>query len=97
VNYDLPEQAENYVHRVGRTGRGTKRGRAYSFCSKQELPLLEEIESLIGKKITILDVDAADYEQVKLTSQESHSDWKTLMKEIDQSEKTHKAKKRKKK
>jgi ATP-dependent RNA helicase RhlE len=97
VNYDLPEQAENYVHRVGRTGRGTKKGQAFSFCSKQELSLLDEIEALIGKKIAILEIDAASYEQVKLTSEESHADWKTLMKEIDQSEKTHKSKKRKKK
>jgi len=35
VNYDLPEQAENYVHRVGRTGRGTNKGNAVSFCSTE--------------------------------------------------------------
>ena len=33
INYDLPDKAENYVHRVGRTGRGTKKGIAISFCS----------------------------------------------------------------
>ena len=43
VNYDLPEKQENYVHRVGRTGRGTKKGQAISFCSTEEIPLLEAI------------------------------------------------------
>ena len=42
-NYDLPENEENYVHRVGRTGRGTKKGQAFSFCSPEELEILEDI------------------------------------------------------
>jgi len=97
INYDLPEQAENYVHRVGRTGRGTKRGQAFSFCSKQELPLLSEIEELIGKKITTVEIDKMSYQQVKFVSEETHSDWKTLMKDIDQEEKKYKSKKKKRK
>jgi ATP-dependent RNA helicase RhlE len=36
VNYDLPEQAENYVHRVGRTGRGTQKGLAVSFAARKK-------------------------------------------------------------
>ncbi|PJC67697.1 MAG: hypothetical protein CO017_11065, partial [Zetaproteobacteria bacterium CG_4_8_14_3_um_filter_59_5] len=38
INYDLPEKAENYVHRVGRTGRGENKGEAISFCSSEEKP-----------------------------------------------------------
>ncbi len=57
VNYDLPEQTENYVHRVGRTGRGVNRGQAFSFCSENEKELLNEIEDFIGKKIIQVDVD----------------------------------------
>ncbi len=49
VNYDLPEVAENYVHRVGRTGRADKKGLAVSFCSPEEKPILDEIESFLGK------------------------------------------------
>jgi ATP-dependent RNA helicase RhlE len=49
VNYDLPEQTENYVHRVGRTGRGTQRGHAVSFCSEEEKPLLERDRRLFRK------------------------------------------------
>ena len=51
VNYDLPEVAENYVHRVGRTGRADKKGLAVSFCSPEEKPILDEIESFLGKPI----------------------------------------------
>ena len=40
VNYDLPDVAENYVHRVGRTGRGKQKGRAVSFCSPEEKPIV---------------------------------------------------------
>jgi len=97
INYDLPEQAENYVHRVGRTGRGRNKGLAYSFCSPQEKELLEDIEELIGKKVSVLDINKADYENVKISSDETHSDWKTLMKEIDDSDKKYKSRKKKKK
>jgi ATP-dependent RNA helicase RhlE len=61
LNYDLPEQAENYVHRVGRTGRGTREGVAVSFCSSEEKPRLEEIQGFLEKEIEVLKVAKADY------------------------------------
>lgn len=64
VNYDLPEIDENYVHRVGRTGRGKNKGTAYSFCSKEELPLLEAIETFIGEPITRMKLDDTAYNEV---------------------------------
>jgi len=97
VNYDLPEQAENYVHRVGRTGRGKNKGLAYSFCSTDEKPLLQQIEDLIGKKISVVDMDRMEYDSVKASSEQSHADWKTLMKEIDEDDKKYKKKKKKRK
>ncbi len=54
INFDLPMEAENYVHRVGRTGRAGQSGTAISFCDREEVPLLRDIERLI--KISI-DVD----------------------------------------
>lgn len=78
VNYDLPDKAENYVHRVGRTGRGKKRGVAVSFCSTEEQPMLDEIEKFLGKPVNILEVDAADRDITVQLSNEF--DWKTLMK-----------------
>lgn len=97
INYDLPEQSENYVHRVGRTGRGRNRGQAYSFCSESEELLLKDIEDLLGKSISIVDMEREDYSQIVKSSDETHSDWKSLMKNIEQEEITYSKKKRKKK
>ncbi|MDY0221900.1 MAG: DEAD/DEAH box helicase [Desulfobacterium sp.] len=64
INYDLPDQAENYVHRVGRTGRGVQKGSALSYCSKQEMERLEEIQTFINKKIETIKVSKNDYAMV---------------------------------
>lgn len=64
INYDLPEKPENYVHRIGRTGRGFSKGIAISFCSKEEKPLLQEIESLIQKEISVIKVTLDDYKAI---------------------------------
>ncbi len=97
INYDMPEQSENYVHRVGRTGRGRERGQAFSFCSSQEKPLLNEIEELIGKKIPIVEMDRDGYKEIVVQSNETHSDWKSLMRDMEEEEISYKKRKRKKK
>ncbi len=51
LNYDLPDVPETYVHRIGRTGRAGCEGRAVSFCSGEEVPMLREIEKLTGVKL----------------------------------------------
>ncbi|MEZ9823225.1 DEAD/DEAH box helicase [Shewanella sp. 10N.286.45.A1] len=51
VNYDLPFLAEDYVHRIGRTGRAGKSGVAISFVSREEERTLADIEKLIGQKL----------------------------------------------
>ncbi|MDR2363621.1 MAG: DEAD/DEAH box helicase [Spirochaetaceae bacterium] len=51
VNYDLPVEAENYVHRIGRTARAGKTGRAITLASEQDVYELPAIEKYIGKKI----------------------------------------------
>ena len=50
-NYDVPVEAETYVHRVGRTARAGAEGHAWTFCSKDEADLLREVENFIKKKI----------------------------------------------
>ncbi len=97
VNYDLPEQAENYVHRIGRTGRGTHRGYAISFCSSEEKRLLEAIENYITKPITVMELDKADYEATITFSTDVKPDWKGLKEEMEAFEKTQRSKKKKKK
>ena len=51
INYDLPNESENYVHRIGRTARAGKSGKAYTFCSEQDVYSLPPIERYIGKQI----------------------------------------------
>ncbi len=47
INYDLPNESENYVHRIGRTARAGKSGKAYTFCSEQDVYNLPAIEKYI--------------------------------------------------
>jgi len=61
INYDLPEKVENYVHRVGRTGRGENKGEAISFCSSEEKPLLDAIQAFINKPVEVMGVDKKTY------------------------------------
>jgi ATP-dependent RNA helicase RhlE len=52
-NLDVPVEAESYVHRIGRTARGGASGKAFTFCGKNEVRLLRDIESLIKMSIEI--------------------------------------------
>lgn len=54
-NYDLPNVAETYVHRIGRTGRAGASGIAISFCMFDEQPYLKDIQKLIGREIPVID------------------------------------------
>ncbi|MGH7280787.1 MAG: DEAD/DEAH box helicase, partial [Polyangiaceae bacterium] len=51
VNFDIPNEPESYVHRIGRTGRAGASGRAVSFCDREERPLLADIEKLIRRRL----------------------------------------------
>ena len=54
INYEIPEQAETYVHRIGRTGRAGATGVAMSFCTNEEMPYLKDINKLIKKNIEVV-------------------------------------------
>ncbi len=54
INYDLPADSETYVHRIGRTGRAGKDGKAISFCSEDEKPMLDKIQKLIGFQVPVV-------------------------------------------
>ena len=79
VNYDLPEQAENYVHRVGRTGRGRNKGQALSFCSPGEKDLLKDIEEYTTKPITKATITKAEYAEIVELEEEQKDDWRSLI------------------
>lgn len=86
INYDLPDNPENYVHRVGRTGRGKQRGQALAFCSEGEMQLLEDIEEYTGETILQYEVAPNEYEQILLDTDDGSNDWKKLLKEFDSDE-----------
>lgn len=54
-NYDLPNEPEVYVHRIGRTGRGGRAGTAIAFCDSSERGQLSDIEKLIGERIEVIE------------------------------------------
>ena len=93
INYDLPDVAENYVHRVGRTGRGVKKGLAVSFCSPEEKPVLDEIETFLGQKVSALIIDKEEYTATVDLSLDNPNDWKALMREEEQKPKSKRKKK----
>ncbi len=66
INYEIPNIAETYVHRIGRTGRAGAAGTAYSFCDAEEKAYLRDIEKLINIKIPV--VEDHPYPLVKLES-----------------------------
>jgi ATP-dependent RNA helicase RhlE len=97
VNYDMPGIAENYVHRVGRTGRGVKRGMAISFCSSGEKEILAEIEVFLNKPIAVMSINKAEYEATIDLSEASTHDWQALINESNAFNTLSKKKRKKKK
>jgi len=85
VNYNLPEDPRNYVHRIGRTARAGKAGTAISFVVENDIPVLKSIEENIGQTIPI-DSD-----------QPYHKAFKLIVKKTKAQLKAKKKKKKKKK
>jgi ATP-dependent RNA helicase RhlE len=73
INYDVPEHPEDYVHRIGRTGRAQNVGDAFTLTSGQELPALQAIERFIGQKIPRLKLENFSYVYTALFEPESAS------------------------
>ena len=62
VNYDVPRNPEDYVHRIGRTGRAGAEGTAVTFMSGGELAAVKDIERVIGAKLPRISLPGFDYE-----------------------------------
>jgi ATP-dependent RNA helicase RhlE len=88
INYDLPDLPENYIHRVGRTGRGVKSGKAVSFCSTEEKTLLKDIEDFLGYEINKLEIDKETYIETLDYSDDGNKNWKALMKDAEKFDKS---------
>ena len=61
INYDVPRQVEDYVHRIGRTGRAAQTGDAYTFMSPDEIAMVRMIERVIGQEIERVSVPGFDF------------------------------------
>jgi len=68
INYDIPQDSESYVHRIGRTGRKSREGRAITFVTKYENKFLNDIQRYIGKEIPLK--ERPDEETVNNSKQE---------------------------
>ena len=76
INYDMPQEAANYVHRIGRTGRAGKEGLAISFCAYEDCASLDDIYDLIGQKIPKLELTEESF--AKELAPKPRIDFKTL-------------------
>jgi ATP-dependent RNA helicase RhlE len=56
INFDVPTNYEEYIHRIGRTGRAFQKGDSITFCTESELYHIEKIERMIKKKIPVIDI-----------------------------------------
>ncbi|RZO17345.1 MAG: DEAD/DEAH box helicase [Verrucomicrobiaceae bacterium] len=65
VNYELPDVAEDYVHRIGRTGRAEEKGDAHSLVCKAERNKLAAVEELLGKKIERSEITGFEGESIE--------------------------------
>lgn len=94
INYDLPQDVESYVHRIGRTGRANREGTAYTLVTSREYSLLKQIEKATKSKVkrkeipTIDDIFYAKYENMRVKVKETleREDYKKfvpLAKEMD--------------
>ena len=61
INYDVPENPEDYVHRIGRTGRAGASGYALTFVGPDEIVQLREIEYMLGRNLPVEDLDDFPY------------------------------------
>lgn len=70
INFDIPKDAENYIHRIGRTGRAENEGNALTFTTEQDQEVLTSIETLMDLKIPVLDFPEEVPISSKMTEEE---------------------------
>ncbi len=65
INYDMPDTADAYIHRIGRTGRAEHTGDAFTFCTPGDLDMVKKIERIMKQKLPRERMDDFDYEAEK--------------------------------
>ena len=92
INYDLPQNNEDYVHRIGRTARAGASGSAVSFACEEFVFSLEDIEEYIGMKIPVSSVEESLMPDLKVPEKPEH---RSLKKKDGFSKKNHSQSKKK--
>ena len=75
INYDIPSTAEAYIHRIGRTGRATHNGEAFTLVTKEDRAMVQAINRIIGSKVEQRFLLNFDYGS-PIADRKSHSRWK---------------------
>ncbi len=81
INFDMPNTVDNYIHRIGRTGRANKNGEAFTFCTSEDESLVKRVERVLGSKIERKILEGFDYGGFSPSLNETH-----VIKRADSSE-----------
>jgi ATP-dependent RNA helicase RhlE len=61
INYDMPDTPDAYIHRIGRTGRATRKGEAFTFVTPDDRQMIHKIENVMRETLTRLKIEGFDY------------------------------------
>ena len=88
VNYEIPNISEDYVHRIGRTGRAGASGDAWSLCSDKDTRLLADIEKLIRQNLTPIELEGFEGRNARHAVDKTYSE-SSSRRHSDRGERTH--------
>ncbi|PPQ67665.1 LOW QUALITY PROTEIN: hypothetical protein CVT25_012693 [Psilocybe cyanescens] len=83
INYDVPQHSKDYIHRVGRTARAGRSGKAITLVSQYDVELIQRIEEVIGKKMILYETEAEDIAALKERVGEASRAAKNEMKDAE--------------
>jgi len=94
VNYDIPTHSKDYIHRVGRTARAGRSGKALTFVSQYDVELYQRIEQLIGKKLPKFDAEESEVMCFRERVEEASRRAKLELKDVEERRKNGKKKRK---
>ena len=83
INFDVPQHSKDYIHRVGRTARAGRSGKSITLVTQYDVELLQRIEEVTGKKMTLYETEAEDIAALKERVEEAARLARAEMKDAD--------------
>lgn len=83
INYDVPQHSKDYIHRVGRTARAGRSGKSITLVTQYDVELLQRIEEVTGKKMSLYETESEDVAALKERVDEAARAARAEMKESD--------------